>query len=84
MHKTELLRAIELASNGEWDEPHRIVQQYNDTFACWIHAVLHKIEGDEENSRYWYARAGKPFNSSSNHKDELQQIRTSLMNSSAS
>ncbi len=55
-----LLKAIELASGDQWDAAHRIVQQYeNDATAAWIHAVLHKIEGDPENSRYWYRRAGK-------------------------
>ena len=56
----DLLRAIELALGGQWDAAHRIVQQYDsDPTAAWIHAVLHKIEGDLDNSRYWYRRAGK-------------------------
>ena len=56
----DLLRAIELALGGQWDAAHRIVQQYDsDHTAAWIHAVLHKIEGDLDNSRYWYRRAGK-------------------------
>ena len=50
--KSELLKAIELAQSGSWDGAHRIVQEYNHATACWIHAVLHKIEGDEFNSRY--------------------------------
>ena len=56
----ELLKAIDLATAGQWDAAHRIVQQYDtDPTAAWIHAVLHKIEGDLGNSRYWYRRAGK-------------------------
>ena len=56
----DLLRAIELALGGQWDAAHRIVQRYDsDLTAAWIHAVLHKIEGDLDNSRYWYRRAGK-------------------------
>ncbi len=47
-----LLQAIELATSGQWDAAHKIVQQYEaDPTAAWIHAVLHKIEGDQENSR---------------------------------
>ena len=55
-----LLKAIDLALANEWDAAHNIVQQYegNDT-ASWIHAVLHKIEGDQTNSQYWYRRAGR-------------------------
>jgi len=55
-----LLQALDLALSGQWDAAHKIVQQYEaDTTAAWIHAVLHKIEGDQDNSRYWYRRAGK-------------------------
>ena len=56
MNKDALLRAVRLALDDEWDASHRIAQDYSDTTANWLHAVLHKIEGDEWNSRYWYAR----------------------------
>ncbi len=58
--KTDLRRAVDMALENQWDAAHQIVQQYaTDPTATWIHAVLHKIEGDLENSRYWYRRAGK-------------------------
>jgi hypothetical protein len=58
--KADSLKAIDLALAGQWDAAHNIVQQYEaDPTAAWIHAVLHKIEGDLDNSRYWYRRAGK-------------------------
>lgn len=58
--KDDLLKAIELALAGEWDAAHRIVQKFEgDATASWIHAALHKIEGDMGNSRYWYHRAGR-------------------------
>ena len=58
--KDDLLHAVELALAGEWDAAHNLVQQYeDDANAAWIHAVLHKIEGDLGNARYWYRRAGK-------------------------
>ena len=45
--KDELLQAVELALGGKWDAAHEIVQQNeDDTTAAWIHAVLHKLEGD--------------------------------------
>jgi len=56
----ELLKAVELALAGEWDAAHQLVQQYeSDATAGWIHAVLHKTEGDLGNSRYWYRRADR-------------------------
>ena len=56
----DLLQAVDLACSDQWDAAHRIVQKYDsDLTAAWIHAVLHKIEGDLDNSRYWYRRADK-------------------------
>ena len=56
--ENDLREAISLALRDEWEAAHRLVQPYeDDAFACWIHAVLHKIEGDLSNSRYWYRRA---------------------------
>jgi len=71
-----LLQALDLALSGQWDAAHKIVQQYEaDTTAAWIHAVLHKIEGDQDNSRYWYHRAGKLQHASDEPKAELAEIR---------
>lgn len=71
--------AISLALAGEWDQPHRIVQELSDPFACWIHAVLHKIEGDAWNSRYWYARTnGARYEDYSDPQQELREIARRL------
>ncbi len=77
--KKDLLQAIELAIAGQWDRAHTIVQQADtDATAAWIHAVLHKIEGDHNNSRYWYSRAGKLSHTSSAPKSELAEIKKTL------
>jgi len=74
----ELTRAIDLALAGEWDQAHKIVQNIDDKTAYWIHAVLHKIEGDQSNSMYWYSRAGKPGQFKMDATEELQVIRNEL------
>ena len=75
----DLLRAIELALAGEWDAAHQLVQQYeNDAMASWIHAVLHKIEGDLANSRYWYRRAGRMDRVGEEPRAELAAIQAEL------
>jgi hypothetical protein len=75
----DLLESIELALNDQWDAAHRIVQHYDaDRTAAWIHAVLHKIEGDLDNSRYWYRRAGKMECVDREPRAELQTIRSAL------
>jgi hypothetical protein len=74
----ELLKAIDLALADQWDSAHQIVQQYEDSTAAWIHAALHKIEGDQDNSRYWYRRAGKLERFSDEPKQELAVIRKEI------
>jgi len=58
MNKTPHSIAIEAALAADWTKAHEIVQELNDPLASWIHAILHKMEGDAGNSRYWYSRAG--------------------------
>lgn len=75
----ELLQAIELALAGKWDAAHQLVQQYeDDATAAWIHAVLHKMEGDLGNSRYWYRRAGRMDHVAEEPRAELAAIQAEL------
>ena len=75
----DLLKAIKLALEDEWDAAHRLVQQYeSDATASWIHAVLHKIEGDLDNSRYWYRRAGKMECVDREPLPELETIKAAM------
>ncbi|MFC1764925.1 hypothetical protein ACFL6U_22995 [Planctomycetota bacterium] len=55
----KLLEALNLDRSGHWDEAHSLVQPLEDTLAYWIHAYLHRKEGDQGNAAYWYQRAGK-------------------------
>ena len=76
----DLLKAVELALANDWDAAHNLVQQYeSDATASWIHAVLHKIEGDQSNSHYWYRRAGKMDRAADEPRAELAIIRTELL-----
>jgi hypothetical protein len=75
----DLLQAVKLALAGDWDAAHELVQQYeDDATAAWIHAVLHKIEGDLANSRYWYRRAGRMDRVAEEPRAELADIRAEL------
>ena len=48
------------AAKGEWDQAHKLVQDEPTAEAAWVHAYLHRVEGDLGNAGYWYRRAGKP------------------------
>lgn len=72
----ELAKAIDAALSGDWHTAHQIVQQdEHDPMSCWIHAVLHKLEGDTWNSHYWYARTHHEYQEWENPIEELLAIR---------
>ncbi len=75
--KSEIQRAVTLANNGNWDKAHQIVQVMNDATAYWLHANLHREEGDHNNAQYWYTRAQQPFSKES-LLEERQRIVASL------
>jgi hypothetical protein len=54
------LAALWWAAKGDWDAAHKIVMNEDTKDAAWVHAYLHRLEGDLSNAGYWYRRAGKP------------------------
>jgi hypothetical protein len=54
-----LLKAMWLAARGDWDGAHSIAQDVEDPSGAWVHAHLHRQEGDAGNAAYWYRRAAK-------------------------
>ena len=55
------LAALWWAAKGGWDEAHRIVQDEATADAAWVHAYLHRVEGDLGNAAYWYRTAHRPM-----------------------
>jgi hypothetical protein len=75
----DLKEAVERALAGRWAEAHQIVQEDEQgEVACWIHAVLHRQEGDLANARYWYARCGRQLRKGVSPENELREIRSAL------
>ncbi|TDH26059.1 hypothetical protein EXU57_11195 [Segetibacter sp. 3557_3] len=50
-------RALWVDARGDWQGAHALVQELNDDQAAWVHAYLHRKEGDTWNADYWYSRA---------------------------
>jgi hypothetical protein len=66
------------AAKGDWNRAHQLAQQRDDAAGAWVHAYLHRIEGDDDNARYWYGRAGrKP--SAAPHAKEWEEIAKGLL-----
>ncbi|HEY8118084.1 MAG TPA: hypothetical protein VIE91_02465 [Methylophilaceae bacterium] len=76
----DLKVAVKAALDGNWEKAHLIAQESNDLIAHWIHAVLHKIEPDDGNSRYWYARAHRNYEDYADPTAELKAIAAHLDN----
>ena len=57
---TIALRALWQAARDDWDRAHALVQDDHSKESAWVHAYLHRKEGDIANARYWYMRAGRP------------------------
>ena len=75
-----LLEAVDRALEGDWQAAHRIVQDHEaDRVAAWIHAVVHRMEGDLGNARYWYARCGRTLREAVTVEVELLEIRAALL-----
>ncbi len=74
-----LLEAVDHALAGDWRAAHEIVQRHeDDALAGWIHAVVHRMEGDLANARYWYGRSRRAFREGLSTSDELREIRAAL------
>jgi len=54
------MQALWWAAKGDWEAAHNIVQDDASREAAWVHAYLHRLEGDLPNARYWYRSAGRP------------------------
>lgn len=74
------LQSLELDKAGDWNGAHDLIQDVNSREASWIHAYLHRKEGDESNARYWYNRAGRNI-SSDELSVEWQQLWQHFSNS---
>lgn len=76
---TKLLRAVDLALKGDWQAAHLIAQDHEgDEMANWIHAVVHRMEGDLDNARYWYDRCHRKLREATSVDAELREIRAAL------
>ena len=79
MTKAELRRALDHLEKGEWDAAHKIVQEDEDSpLACWAHGIVHIMEGDLPNARYWYAQAKRAFPPKPAAPQEIQALKASI------
>ena len=74
----DLSAALDLLEQGDWKAAHAIVQQDEESpLACWAHGIVHLMEGDVSNARYWYREAGRAFPKNISIQDEIKTLKES-------
>lgn len=72
------VKALWWAAHSDWKNAHKAAQADEGAPAAWVHAYLHRVEGDLENASYWYGQAGKPI-ATGPLDDEWQAIAAALL-----
>lgn len=79
LRPAELEGAVALLEAGDWQAAHEIVQRDEESrLSCWAHGIVHMMEGDRSNARYWYRQAKRPFPSEPSAVDEIAALRKDL------
>ncbi|HJV57264.1 MAG TPA: hypothetical protein VJ971_14890 [Methylomirabilota bacterium] len=71
-------RALEHLAAGEWQPAHEIVQADKSVLAAWMHGIVHTLEGDLDNARYWYRKADREFPGAGAVQQEIAAARERL------
>lgn len=75
----QLADAVTVALTGDWQSAHEVAQQHeDDEHACWLHAIVHRMEGDLGNARYWYGRCGRSLREQISTEAELRELKAAL------
>ncbi len=72
------LQALWWDAKGDWDKAHQIADKRHDESGSWVHAYLHRKEGDRGNAGYWYRRAGKAMPGKASLDEEWMSIAKAL------
>ena len=71
---SDCLKALWWAQKGNWEKAHDLAQEEGSCSGDWIHAYLHRLEGDLGNAEYWYNRASQPVKRNESLEQEWKEI----------
>ena len=74
--------AVRYLRKGDWQKAHTIVQEDASELGCWAHGIVHMLEGDIGNARYWYRRAHRMFPTEADAKAEIAALASAIKESS--
>jgi hypothetical protein len=79
VNRSQLQQAVERLEAGDWQAAHEIVQKDEESaLACWAHGIVHIMEGDLANARYWYREAGRAFPAEVSVEKETAALKGAL------
>jgi len=79
MIEKDLRRAVALLAQGDWRAAHLIVQDDEESpLSCWAHGIVHLMEGDIPNARYWYRQAKRPFPRQPAVENEIRVLKDEI------
>jgi hypothetical protein len=75
----DIRTALRLLQEGDWRAAHAIVQEDEESrVSCWAHGIVHLMEGDVPNARYWYRRAGRVLHQDFSVEAEIGALSNTL------
>lgn len=75
----DLRSALRLLQEGDWRAAHEIVQEDEESpLSCWAHGIVHLMEGDVPNARYWYRLAGRVLRQDFSVEAEITALQDTL------
>jgi hypothetical protein len=78
MEKAPLGKVVRYLETGEWKAAHLLVQKDASSLGCWAHGIVHLIEGDLGNAKYWYRRAHRALPHENTANAEIAALKATL------
>jgi hypothetical protein len=78
MEVASIVKAVRHLEQGRWQAAHALVQDDASTLGCWAHGIVHLIEGDMDNAKYWYRRAHRPLPPGNTVNAEIAALKASI------
>ena len=78
MEPSPIVKAVRHLEAGDWKAAHLIVQKDASSLGCWAHGIVHLIEGDLDNAKYWYRRAHRPLPHGNTANAEIAALKATL------
>lgn len=78
MEVPPIVKAVRYLEQGQWEAAHALVQSDASVFGCWAHGIVHLIEGDLDNAKYWYRRAHRALPDGNTVNAEIAALKASV------